>query len=100
MKASLKEIESKIRKKILEMLDDEMHDKEVTEDEIMVNDLAENIEGLLGMLKTYDIDYEIDPPYPHKIFEFKKEWTEEDIAALIAANPGLTVTAEEMNALN
>ncbi len=30
----------------------------------------------------------------------KTEWTEEDIQDLIAANPGLTVTAEEMNALN
>ena len=51
------------------------------------------------MMKTYDINYEINPPYPHRIIEIKKEWTGEDIKLLMAANSGLTVTLEEMNML-
>ena len=41
----------------------------------------------------------MEPPYPYKIMTFKREWADEDIAQLIAVNPGLKVTAEEMNAL-
>ena len=96
--ASLKGIESKVREDILRRLD-ETQDKEVTENKIVVNDLAGNIDDLLRALKTYNIDYEVEPSYPYKIAEFKKEWTEEDIEQLIAVNPGLKLTAEEMNVL-
>lgn len=96
--ASLEGIGSKVREKILGWLD-ELQDREVTGNKIVVNDLARNIDVFLRTLKTYNIEYKIEPPYPYKIMTFKREWADEDIAQLIAVNPGLKVTAEEMNAL-
>lgn len=41
----------------------------------------------------------MDLPKSYRISLYKKELTEDDIKQLIAANPGLKVTAEELNAL-
>lgn len=79
---------------------DELQDKEIVESHIIVRDLARNMESLLGIIKTYGIDYEINPPYPHEIIASKKGWTEDDIKQLKAGNPGLEVSVEEMNSLN
>ena len=79
---------------------DELQDKEVMEEQMTVRDLAKNIENLLGIMKTYGIEYEINPSYPHKIIMFKEEWTEDDIKQLRAVNPGLAVSVEEMNSIN
>ena len=98
LRMSLKGVEGKVRKEILRMLSGQC-DKEIIEDQVVVHDLARNISSLLGMMQTYNITYEIDPPYPHKIIEFKKEWTEEDIKLLMEANPGLKLDLDEMNAL-
>lgn len=98
LKISVKEIQGQDKREILRAID-ELCNKETEEDQIVIHDLARNIVYLLELLETNYIEYEIEPPYPHKIRTFKKEWTDEDIARLIAANPGLKVTAEEMNAL-
>ena len=99
LKVSLKGVNDKIRMEILGMAD-ELQDKEVMEEQITVRDLAKNIENLLGIMKTYGIEYEINPSYPHKIIMFKEEWTEDDIKQLRAVNPGLAVSVEEMNSIN
>lgn len=101
LKASLKGIKSTARQKLLDILEDDLyHDKEVTEDEFKVNDLAANIRRLLEILKACNADFEIDPSYPYEIvFQEKAEWTEEDIELLKELNPDLEVTVEEMNAI-
>ena len=99
VKVSLKGVGGQVRQDIMRMLNG-LCVKETVEDQIVVHDLARNIESLLGLMKTYNIDYEINPPYPYKIIEFMKEWTEDDIKKLMTANPGVTVTVEDMNALS
>lgn len=99
LKILLKEDEDEVKQEIMSTMN-QLHDKEVLEDEIIVRDLARNIEYLLEIVKTYNIAYEINPPYPHKIYTLKKEWTEEDVKQLMAANPGLVLNLEEMNALS
>lgn len=98
LKVSLKGVGDREKKEILRMAQASC-DKEITEDQIVVNDLAKNINDILGLLKAYDTAYEIQPLYPYRIKTFKKKLTDKDIAKLIAANPGLKVTAEQMNAL-
>lgn len=57
----------------------------------------------LSALEKYNIPYETTPPYPHKIPKlnptYKDDWTEEEVRKLMEANPGLEITAEELNAL-
>lgn len=79
---------------------DELPDKRIISNKIIVCDNACNIHQILQALKTLCIDYDINPPYPHRIAAHKKEWTEEDLKILMEMNPGLTVTVEEMNALS
>lgn len=98
LKVFLRNTRDKEKQEIMGIVD-KLQDKEVLEDQIAVRDLARNVENLLGRLKEYGIYYEINPPYPYKITAYKKELTEDDIKQLIAANPGLKVTAEELNAL-
>lgn len=118
LKLTLKAGDEKGKQEIMRRVNEsDLYDKEVHEDEIVIRDQAKNIEVFLEIAKNYDIAYEIDPPYPHKILmfkeegagddikqlraqKFKEEWTEDDIKQLIAHNPGLTVSVEEMNALN
>ena len=98
LKLSVKEIEGQDKQEILEAIG-ELRNKKIKEDQIEIHDLARNMVYLLELLETNYIEYEIEPPYPHKIRTIKREWTDEDIEQLIAANPGLKVTAEEMNSL-
>ncbi|MCM1045102.1 MAG: hypothetical protein NC417_06305 [Candidatus Gastranaerophilales bacterium] len=96
-------VESNVKKKLLEELE-EYEDweikKEVTEEGVALEGRAESISGILIELKSNDISYEIEPPYPYEIPVYKKLWTEEDVELLKAMNPGLNVTAEELNSLN
>lgn len=99
LKISLRMAGEKVRQEIMGAVN-QLHDKDIFKDEIAVRDLAKNIKYLLRIVKTYNIEYEINPPYPHKIYMPKKEWTQEDIEQLMAANPGLVLNLEEINALN
>lgn len=99
LKVSLRGDEDKVKQEIMERVN-RLANKEILEDEIIVWDLARNIDSLLCVVKTYNVAYEINPPYPHKIYPFKTEWTEEDLKMLMEANPGLTLNLEEMNARN
>ena len=51
-------------------------------------------------MEDYNIPYKVNPPFPHKIPEMKpvlkNEWTEEEIRKLIEDNPGLKITADEL----
>ena len=85
--------------KIIRKMVDELSDKRTLLDKIIACDTAFNIHPLLEELKEKCIDYTIEPPYPHRIAEYKKEWTEEDLQILMEMNPGLTVNLEEMNGL-
>ncbi len=101
LKASLQGIERNVKKKLLEELEaykDWKMKKEVTEEGFALDGRAKNISGILITLKSNDISYEIEPPYPYEIPVYKKLWTEE-VERLKAMNPGLNVTAEELNAL-
>lgn len=103
LRVCLKGIESNVKMELLEKLEiyeDWEIKKEVTEERIAVDGLAPNISDILTDLKSNDISYEIAPPYPYEIPVYKKLWTEEDVERLKAMNPGLNVTAEELNVLN
>ncbi len=103
LRVCLKGIESNVKMELLEKLEayeDWKIKKEVTEERIAVDGLASNISDILTDLKSNDISYEIEPPYPYEIPVYKKLWTEEDVELLKAMNPGLNVTAEELNDLN
>ncbi len=105
----LEGIDSEVMKKIMHTFDglcnifDSACNKRLEEKRIIVQDRAQNIEDLLCTLEYYKIPYKIDPPYPHKIPElnpvYKNKWTEEEVRDLIKANPGLKVTADELNVL-
>jgi hypothetical protein len=64
-----------------------LDDKEVLEDEIIIRDVAKNIEVFLEIANAYHIAYEINPPYFHKIPSLKKEHTEEDADQTGEENP-------------
>ena len=103
MKASLQGVDSTVKKKLLEELEkyeDWEIKKEVTGEGVALEGRAESISEILIELKSNDINFETDPPYPYEIPVYKKLWTEEDVELLKAMNPGLNVTAEELNALN
>lgn len=109
VEVSLEEMDSEVINKIMHIYDglcntfDSSGNKRLEEKRIIVRDRAQNIEELLSALEDYNIPYEINPPYPHKIPEsnpiYKNKWTEEEVRDLIKANPGLKVTVEELNAL-
>ncbi|MCM1100438.1 MAG: hypothetical protein NC079_01630 [Clostridium sp.] len=103
LKASLQGVESNVKKKLLEELE-EYEDweirKEVTEEGFTVDGRATGISGILIELKSNGIGFEIAPVYPYEIPVYKKLWTEADVELLKAMNPGFNVTAEELNALN
>lgn len=68
---------------------DELPDKRIISNRVIVCDNACNIHQILEAMKASCIDYDINPPYPHRIVMHKKEWTEEDLKML-----------KEMNALS
>lgn len=101
--AALEKVRSGVKEQIASKLQD-LCDKKMEENRMIVLDKARNIEGLLSILEAYSIPYEVNPPYPHKIPKmepiFKNEWTDEEVKKLMEANPGLKITADELNALN
>lgn len=72
---SLGGISKKDREKLLEIIDD-MPDKKILEDEIVVYNKAWPIRGILQRLKAFGVGYKVDPPYPYEIGEFR-EMTED-----------------------
>lgn len=103
VEVSLEGINSEVKKKVMHILDS-LCNKKLKGNSIIVLDRAQNIEDLLSILEAYSISYAINPPYPHKIPKlnptYKNKWTEEEVRELIKANPGLKITADELNALN
>ena len=103
IEASFEGVDEEVRKEILSQIN-YLWEKKIEGDKIKVRDKAKNIQDILGMMEACDIPYEIKPPYPHKIRKLtpacRSVWTEEDVRRLMEANPGLKITAEEMNALS
>lgn len=103
LEAVLEKVKREVKEQITDKLQN-LYDKKIEHDRIIVLDKARNIEDVLSILEAYNIPYDINPPYPYKVPEikptFKNEWTEEEIRKLIEANPGLSITVDELNALN
>ncbi len=79
---------------------DELVDKRLFSNSIIIFDNACNIHKILEELKKLSIDYNIEPPYPYKVVTHRQEWTEEELKMLMEMNPGLILDLEEMNDLN
>ena len=84
LKAGMDEGQQEIMRKVNQM---HLDDKEVHEDEIIIRDVAKNIEVFLEIANAYHIAYEIEPPYFHKIPSLKKKHTEEDTEHTGEENP-------------
>ena len=84
LKAGMDEGQREIMGKVNQL---HLDDKEVLEDEIIIRDVAKNIEVFLEIANAYHIAYEINPPYFHKIPSLKKEHTEEDADQTGEENP-------------
>lgn len=67
LKASLKGAGDEVKERMTNLLCVKVKDDQI-EEEGFASDLCD----ILGMFKTYNIDYKIDPSYPHKIFEWDK----------------------------
>ena len=74
LKEGMNEGQREIMRKVNQL---NLDDKEVLEDEIIIRDEAKNIEIFLEIAEAYNISYEIDPPYFHKIRALKRERMEE-----------------------
>ena len=84
LKAGMDEGQQEIMGKVNQL---HLDDKEVHEDEIIIRDVAKNIEVFLEIANAYHIAYEIEPPYFHKIPSLKKKHTEEDTEHTGEENP-------------
>lgn len=62
LRASLKGIEDEVKQRIIDELD-----IKIIDDQIVEEGLAEDLHRVLEVLKTYDIEYETEPPYPHRV---------------------------------
>lgn len=94
----LEKCDNEMRENIKKMVN-ELSDKRVFPDKIIICDNACNIHPIIEKLGTEHIDYFVQPPYPHRIAKYEKAWTEEDIRALREMNSGLKISLEEMNSL-
>lgn len=65
---------------------DELPDKGIISNKVIVCDNACNIHQILEEIKAPCIDYDINAPYPHRIVIHRKEWTEEDLKMLKEMN--------------
>lgn len=103
VEVSLEGIDSDVKDKVMHIFD-RLYNKKLEENRAIVLDRAQNIEDLLSILEAYGISYKINPPYPYIIPKlnptYKNVWTEEEVRELIEANPGLKISADELNALN
>ena len=65
---------------------DNLWEKEIKGKSIKARGQSSEIRDILSMLETYNIPYEISPPYPHEIPDLSSIYKQ--------------ITTEEMNALN
>lgn len=66
IEASLERVDNEVKEKIEQKLN-ELYNKRIEKNKIVVLDVARNIEWLLGIMELYNIHYEIVPPYPHRV---------------------------------
>ncbi len=103
IEATIEDVDGEVRQEIIHHVE-ELWDKKIENNKIWAQDHAKKIQNVLNIMENYNIPYKVNPPFPYKIPEMKpvhkNEWTEEEIRKLIEDNPGLKITADELNALN
>lgn len=68
---SVDKINGKENEELLTIIEN-LHDKDVVDDKIVICDKANTIYNILQRIEAIHINYEVDPPFPYEICEFRE----------------------------